>query len=743
VFAHLALGNDPQTFLLGTINDAAAADRLDGLIALTTALPIIVSGEGDKLRDKIISHWREHYTRISPDYATADEEDHELLALREDHLDILADLCTLCLDWEPGPRQDFLVSEILDFLKAESSFLDTGLLFKKREVTPFQLRLLQNVVLGQLGLPEAPPALSRDQQRQVIDYLAGTLLGNLAFEKYKHDNTPPGIDEALRVLDKARSLAPAKPELQYYAALFYLRGDFYKQASEAIQQFYRIIKDRDSNLIKYIEELKDAIRKADPASSKQFLKTHDSGDHSTLSVVDIREEQSLREAIAETPADIEGYEKLAVLLACAGKMKEAGEISELAITRCLSRAGQIRARTLDLKTKAFSKLHPAHQEAIRLYTLGAHRPLLQGISALPEEDRPYEVWYILGHICLQENKMDMGTSHFQKAQRQCDHPLHFALLGYLLKNIDKVMMESAQRSAQAAVVAQDFINAMQTLVDAMQQIGDAAPFLHELAAIHIAGILANYQLGLAPAPLPAFTVRATWNEALQTTLGIDDETEKVKALITLADNVHPPSSTRSASLLSRLRQLEVHRRAADALERSNELFRLQQHEAALEALEGAGEEVNRSITVMRQRALILLKLERLEEADALAGEANDTDPVSTKQFMERYQGLRTRQLLLRAQDMLRNNDFETALEILGPLLSTVQGDALEIAWSRALAYTLKGNSKLNKMLKDEAVLAFQNAQNELYGHLQKADDAGKPHLRELFNKITQEIETHG
>ncbi len=741
VFAHLAMGEQPRRFLLGFYNEASTNGKLAGLVKMTDALPVLIAGEGEKLQDLIKEFWEKQYAGFSPDYSPPNEEDELISFLQENHLDTLGDLTMLCLSWEPKAEHEFIVWELLAFLEASTPFLNAALLFKTQELTATPWLWLRHTILEQLNLQEPPQSLGKWQQKKVADHLAASLLVNLSWEKFRVDSSPGGIVRAIKLLDKARKLDPSLLQTEYFSAFFYYQGSFLQEAKEAIQRFYKVLKDKDSSWIKRIEEIQQLINKAEPGQSKQFFKPDNVNDVPFLTT-DMHTEQVLREAIEQMPASFDAYEKLALLLSSSARWAEAILVSEQAVTRCLTRVSQLKARMLNIEILALQLLSGNVQEEIHLYTKGVPAKLQQYIMQQPQAEIPYELLYLAGKIYLTEGEVNLAKEYFEQSLKNCSRQLHFGVLKNLVQNIERIIIELAQQIAQQAVRDQDFTKGVSFLLKVIPHLQDPRMLLLDIAEIQVSVIIMNYQIDLPGPLLPSFSVKADWNEQLQYIINQSSGLKQVRGFIGLANKLAPEFGKKGNQLLEKLNQLEDNLLTVKALDSSNKLLKEGKYLEALAALDLPDLYAAPGFAILRQKAFLLLKLERLKEADELAAIITNSDEPAAKQFGERFELLRIKIQIQITQQYLRKGDYQSALKILQTFQPQTQEDVLETVYCKALAYFLEAYDKIKMGNRIEAIALFQKSQNEIEDHIQAARSSKHTRLLELYDKTSKEIENN-
>ena len=100
------------------------------------------------------------------------------------------------------------------------------------------------------------------------------------------------------------------------------------------------------------------------------------------------------------PSSIPAYEEMVRTLNLAGRFDDAREWCKRAMAHCLEREAQYRARMLDMETQALKVIASSDQDAVRLYLTGVHRPILQLVQSMPDENLPYPLHYVLGRSLL-------------------------------------------------------------------------------------------------------------------------------------------------------------------------------------------------------------------------------------------------------------------------------------------------------------------------------------------------------
>lgn len=743
VFSHLALGTEPDRFLLGYSDDFTAKARLEGLIALSGSLAVLAGEEGSLLAARIEHMWRDMVTRAGPSYSV-DQEDTEIEFLKQSHIETLGDMALLCYNWEPNERDVAIVEELIEFLTAEAAFLDweTLLAALKQQEGTDGIALLNQVVASSLDSKSKKSELSHSEQLKVINRMVAHLLINLSLDIYKESNARPkeAAQRALRVLERAREAAPDDPAIEYFAARFFFIGDFYEESRQAISRFYRINKDQTSPYTSEIEVILKALDDVNKENERKYLIGEaNEQDPTNTSSLDARIRE-LRTILDRFPSSIQTYEDLAHLLAADGAFDAALDWAERAIAHCLSRRGQMKARMLNLELLGMRLLGQAHLNEIKIYFTGVYSPLKNALELICEEKPDlYPLHYLLGMCWLAEGESERAQAAFKKALECCDRQLHFIVLHPLASDVEQALYDTAKQSIDQAIKEQRYKDAFEHAARTMKNLKRPEACLMDLASIQLAAFVAHIQLNLGLPQIPQITVGASWNEKLAAAIGDSDGLGRARRLVQLAMEQHPPSKRRGEELLLQIDQLQTQLNLASVLSQSGKLSRDGKLEEALDLVSSVGAAANTEPRVLHQRAMLLLKLERFSEADDVVSALKTIEDPLAVDFVEKYPSLKFRQQLRAVQALLRKGMSEAARERLNTIAVSSDEAKLEIAYCRAFAAAIDGYRCIASGKRGQALPFFQDALDEIEPRVAAAKQNNHVPLLELYDKLTKDL----
>ena len=143
--------------------------------------------------------------------------------------------------------------------------------------------------------------------------------------------------------------------------------------------------------------------------------------------------------------------------------------------------------------------------------------------------------------------------------------------------------------------------------------------------------------------------------------------------------------------------------------------------------------------VVRQRALLLLKLERLDEADVLAESLRTSALPLAREFLASYPGLSYRQRMNVACRLIREGQDEQALKVLAPAQASGPAETLELGYCRAFCRTMAGYRHRRHGRTAEASAALQQAMEDIEPHVGAARSSGHARLIELYETLDKEL----
>lgn len=691
-FCHVALGFDAGRALLGAADLRLAQARSRALGRLGGALGVLVPEDGPLLAERLQQRWTQLAEAVMPRYAAAPPSP-EVAEVHARHLDACADLALLCLQWEPSPVSEAIVEEMIDFLEAEAPFLaGEALLASAPESaeSPASARpMLKSYVRSLLKRGERSPAvLSLAEAQQVVRALESSLLQRLAIELYNAQKTPDRrkSERSLRLLDRARELNAEDELLEYRAAHLLFVSDFFTESRAALARFFQLtppehpLRSKAEELQRQLDELKGKDQRgAQRTDEAHYEPVASPGNRLT----------ALEQELDRFPSSIQTYEELAHGLAQEGQYDAALQWTERAISRCLSRQGQLRARALDLELTGLKLLAVQKPQAARLFLAGSRGAAL---LALPpaQPTRHYAIDYLEGQCLLADKRPTEAQQAFQRALAGCTRHLHRAVLRPIAEDIERVYLEQTRRCIDRLLGERNFAAALLECKDLLAQLTQPERGLLDLARVLLAALLATLGRDGEPLALPELQVQAAWRDELLAVAALTAPLERVQRLSELAARLCPSDRSEAEVVCRKVEVLEAQLRLTSALAESSRLLQSGDLNAALALLDGLDEPSRAEPRVGRQRALLLLRLERIAEADLEAARlAKSSDPVA-QEFSARYPELRFRQGIQLAAQKLRAGAAPEAHQLLTllPVLTEAQG--VERAYYLACCAALSG-----------------------------------------------------
>lgn len=168
---------------------------------------------------------------------------------------------------------------------------------------------------------------------------------------------------------------------------------------------------------------------------------------------------------------------------------------------------------------------------------------------------------------------------------------------------------------------------------------------------------------------------------------------------------------------------------------------------ALGALSDLGPAGERSARVLRQRAILLLKLDRFPEADAeIAKLAQLPEPLA-REFAARYPGLVFRQRIASASGLVRTKEFARARELLAGTVAVAPDQEVELAYCRGYCAAAEGYRAHQDGDRAGAKRLLLEALTWVEARLGEARTLRHERLLELYAKLEADIGlvegTHG
>jgi hypothetical protein len=239
---------------------------------------------------------------------------------------------------------------------------------------------------------------------------------------------------------------------------------------------------------------------------------------------------------------------------------------------------------------------------------------------------------------------------------------------------------------------------------------------------------------------PPIAVDAPWRGDLVRALQIPAADARTRALLELAARIDEGSARDAAALGRRLDELEEQLALAAALDDSAKRAAAGDHAGALARLEGLGQASDRNARVLRQRAIVLLRLERFDEADLAVGRLAELPEAIAREFAGRYPALRFRQRIAAASALIRARDFAAARAALDAAVPGAPEQEVEHAYCRAYCAADEGYRALRDGDRAAARRLLFEALALVEGRLADARLAGHDRLLELHKKLERDIE---
>ncbi len=741
VFSHWALGGEARRVPLYPEDPRVARARFAGLTLATRSLATLVPEEGQLLADRVVGRWSALVGRVSTSYSPA-PDDSDVQRLQALYMEALGDIALLCLKWSPDGRRPEIVEELLEFLDSAGPFFDESALrvaLKAKSGTPDGVLVLKGFAYKTLGLEAARDTiLTTEQCGQVIDHLGAYLLDTLSYQVYNADaRASDRVQRALILAERARKLEPNNPEYQFTTARFLGAGGYYEDAKAIVALAQRSPRAREPAIAERLEKLRKSLEGKEEADGllnplDQVFVDMGGGVNDRVAL--------LERELAEAPSSIQAYEDLVRVLVALGRFEDALDWSDRAMAHCLAREAQYRARLLNLEAQGLQVVAQRDQNAVQLYLNGVHRPALEIIESIPDgERRPYPLSYLLGRCLLALNRPEEARVAFESALGRCQRQLHRPILRRLAQDIDQAYLMLARRAVLQKLQVKAFDAALQEAAEMMSRLRRPELGFLDLARIHYEAALANLGQEQPTRTRPAILEVPGWDDALSEAYAAPSDLAASRLLVCLALEVDPVSRQQAEQLGQKIEALAPQEGVAVALVRSRGLREQGRFEDALAALDATGPDAAGEARIQRQRALLLLKLERFEEADAVVEAQHDSRAAGTAEFLATYGALAFRQRLDAAVQRFRRGSEAEAAAILAGARPKTAEETLEWGYCRACCRTRTGYRLRQQGRKAEARQALAQALAETERLLPSARALGYARLLELYATLDDEV----
>jgi hypothetical protein len=696
VFGFASLGTDRDRVLLAPSTPAVAEARADGLASLAQSLAVLVPDEGRKLADKLSARFRAAAVHARMRYA-APEMAPDVLAVHRHAVETFAELAMLALRWEPDPTKRSVFDEVLDTVRAVAPLFDETVLdsmIVERQETPsapHALRFLDQVMRVVLEVQTRNARLDPSQRKRLGDVMVSNLRVSLIERRVidaKSDLSRHEIEQLVEQLDLARKDDPESARLEYWAAHLLMVGDFLEEAVEAIARFHEVAKGEHplASRIERIQALIDEKKQ----HGKGKTRSGDARGPSRASESDERD-ISMREAELELqPTSMQLYTELCYELARAGRWRDAHAWAARALARCLTPAGQTRARELALELLGLETLDAKDPGAMATYIAGSRAGAVPALEKIDSAKTDAGLEYVRGLCLLAADRRKEAQAAFALALVRCTRGIYLAVLRPLAQDVETAVLESAKKDIGDALAEGRFRDAFERIAERMSTVVRPEPYVIELARTQLSALLPTIGSSDTPVDPPPLRVETAWRGDLAKALELRDVPARIRALAALAAKVHEPSVREADNLVRKLDDLDEQLAMAAALDESTKRAAAGDHTGALALLADLGAAGEKSARVLRQRVIMFLRLERYPEADAeIAKLAQLPEPLA-REFSARYPGLKFRQQIAAASGFVRNKDYAKARALLAALVPAAPDQEVELAYCKAYCAAADG-----------------------------------------------------
>ncbi|MEO8700005.1 MAG: hypothetical protein ABI867_08170 [Kofleriaceae bacterium] len=740
VFELVALGSDPVRLLLAPPTPVVAEARAEAMATLARSLAVLVPDEGKALADRLAVRFRAAAAAVPMRYVAA-ELDAEAIAVHRHAIELYAELALLCLRWEPDPSRRGVFDDVLETVRAIAPLFDEGVLAgavkDSIDGPPTALAFLEQVTRVILEVHDRETVLDPMQRRRLGNTLVASLRTSLVERRAiesKGDLSRHAVEQLVEQLDLARKDDPSNARLEYWAAQLAVLGDFLDECAEAIAAFHRAAKG-DHPLAERIERVQEMLDE----KRKNHRESRTRAGHAPAVNHEDAGDIAAREAALEAqPTSMQRYTELCYDLALVDRWREAHAWSDRALARCLTPAGQLRARELKLELQGLQVLAQRDPPSVASYLGGARASALPALEKL--EPGNFALEYVRGLCLLAADRRADAQRAFAVALEACTRGIYLAVLRPLATDVEAAVREAAKKDIDGALADGRFRDAFARIAERIATSTRPEAYVLELARTQLAAILPTVGTAETPIAPPPVVVDAAWRGELSRAIQIAAADARTRALIDLAKRVDEPSLRDADALLRRLDDLDDQLALAAALDQSTKLAAAGDHAGALARLADLGPAGERNARVLRQRAIVQLRLHAFAEADqAVSRLAELPDPVA-REFAGRYPGLRFRQRIAVASAAIRAREFAKAREHLASALPAAPEQELEHAYCRAYCAADEGYRALATGDRSAARPLLFEALALVEARRSDATTYGHDRLLELHRKLEQDID---
>jgi tetratricopeptide (TPR) repeat protein len=260
--------------------------------------------------------------------------------------------------------------------------------------------------------------------------------------------------------------------------------------------------------------------------------------------------------------------------------------------------------------------------------------------------------------------------------------------------------------------------------------------LYDLARVLVEAASARIGTDHAPLPMPGSHELAVFDPAVAEAFAETGDLERAIRLATLSSERDEASRRQADLVVRKAKALAEQEAIAQVLARSSAFLKLGQHAEALKALDKAKADEPR---VIRQRALLLLKLERFEEAEAEAAKLAGMTGSVARDFSSTFPTLSLRQRISTSSRMLREGSADEALEILKLAVPRTPEESVELAYCRGFGLTMRFHRFRRDGKTLEARQTLDEAMSGVEPQVAAARTLGHARLIELYEALDTEL----
>jgi hypothetical protein len=260
--------------------------------------------------------------------------------------------------------------------------------------------------------------------------------------------------------------------------------------------------------------------------------------------------------------------------------------------------------------------------------------------------------------------------------------------------------------------------------------------LYDLARVHMEAAAAHLGTEDLPLPTPGPQELARFDDPVAEAFAAPNDLERAFLLATLAAGRDESTRRQAELIIRKATALREQAAIAQVLGRSATLFRQGKFAEALAAIGSTAPDEPR---VIRQRALLLLKLERFDEADAEAARLRDSTSPVAREFSASYPSLGLRQRIATSTRMLRAGTVEEALEVLKGAIAGSPEETVELAYCRGFGLTMQFHRLRRAGRIAQARAALDEAMACVEPAVANARSLGHAQLIELYETLDAEL----